>query len=185
MDDEGKAQFIASTPTADSMGDTIQTDGWQLSEFKKNPVLLFAHDSRSLPVGKVSNIQVKNNQLIADVEFLPPGIDGFADKVRALVKGGFLSAVSVGFQSIEHEPRFNKAGDFIGLNFIKQKLRELSIVPVPANSQALAVVRGLGCSDVEERQFFAKSGNTKVDHSTNRNKLNIIKARARVNQSKV
>lgn len=174
--DDRRATFVASNARIDSMGDTIDPKGWELADFKKNPVVLFAHDSRSLPVGKVTAVKVSGADLVADVEFLPEGLDEFADKVAAMVKAKFLNAVSVGFQALDMEPRFDKAGQFVGYNFLRQALRELSIVPVPANPDALAIARELNLNDSQKSLLFVSERQALT--AMNRNKLKLARARA-------
>jgi hypothetical protein len=76
-----RARFIASDETVDRYGDIIRASGWQLGNYRQNPVLLFGHQSDSLPVGKVDPIVVEGTQLIAHAEFLPEGVTSFADSV--------------------------------------------------------------------------------------------------------
>src|SRR5262249_8476253 len=71
--------------------------GWQLDNFRKNPVLLFAHDSRQPPVGQVPSIEVVGTELIADCLFRPEGDSQLSDDVWRAVDGGFLRAVSGDF----------------------------------------------------------------------------------------
>ena len=174
-----KARFIASTSSVDTMGDTIDQNGWELSDFKKNPVVLYAHDTRSLPVGKVSEISVQNNALVASVDFIRAGVDDFADKVATLVKEGFLSAVSVGFSAIDYEPRVDKQGFISGYNFKRQALKELSIVPVPANAEALAISRSLNLSAEQRGLLFVAEKQSPL--SAQRNRLKLARVRAQNN----
>src|SRR5688572_14624883 len=92
-----RARFVASDETVDRYGDIIRASGWQLENFRKNPVLLFGHQSDTLPVGRVEPIAVEGTQLIAHAEFLPEGVTPFADSLWALIEHGALNAVSVGF----------------------------------------------------------------------------------------
>src|ERR1700756_2304076 len=92
-----RARFVASDETVDRYGDIIRANGWQLENFRKNPVLLFGHQQSQLPVGIVDPIAVEGTRLIAHAKFLPEGTTAFADSVWALVDIGALRAVSVGF----------------------------------------------------------------------------------------
>src|ERR1700754_3155079 len=38
-------EFVLSDETPDRMDDIIMSDGWQLTNFKKNPIALFGHQS--------------------------------------------------------------------------------------------------------------------------------------------
>jgi hypothetical protein len=90
-------RFVASDESVDRYGDIIRVSGWQLDNFRKNPVLLFAHDSRQPPVGQVPTIEVVGTELIADCLFRAEGDSQLSDDVWRAVEGGFLRAVSVGF----------------------------------------------------------------------------------------
>src|SRR6187399_272538 len=92
-----RARFVASDETVDRYGDIIRASGWQLENFRQNPVLLFGHQTDSLPIGKVEPIAVEGTRLIAHAEFLPEGVSSFADSVWSLIEHGALNAVSVGF----------------------------------------------------------------------------------------
>ena len=174
---DDNVRFIASTARSDSHGDIINPKGWDLSDYKNNPVVLFAHKTRDLPVGKAT-ARIKNNQLIADIEFLPPGVDAFADKIKLMVKHKFLNAVSVGFKALDMEPRFNKDGQFIGYKFNKQALTEISIVPVGANADALQLAKSLNFNDDDLNAILIKPDQAESNLKSYQHRLN--KARARV-----
>jgi HK97 family phage prohead protease len=159
--EERTATFIASTGTVDRQGDVVDVDGWELAEFRKNPVLLFGHDSRALPIGRVSDIKVEDGKLMAKTEGVGAGVHEMADSVWSMVKNGFLNAVSVGFRALETEPRFDKDGVWQGYKFIRQELMELSIVPVPANPEAIVVARSYGAQQSDIQEMF--DGVTQAD----------------------
>jgi phage head maturation protease len=153
-------RFVASDESVDRYGDIIRADGWKLENFRKNAVLLFGHNSRELPIGKVSDVGVVGKQLEATAEFMPEGMNDFADAVWRAVGAGFLNAVSVGFLPLS-EPNYIFAADDpdhkgwpTGYEFVDQELLELSVVPVPANPQALAVARSLAISEATQRRLF-------------------------------
>lgn len=120
-------EFIASTDSVDRQGDSIDPNGWDLSNLGKNLPLLWAHDDRSLPIGRVVEAHVDGNALITSVEFATK-VNDFAKQVYDLVVGGFLNAVSVGFMP--------KSFDAEG-KMVSQELLELSVVNIPANQDAL------------------------------------------------
>jgi HK97 family phage prohead protease len=142
-EEDRKVDFVISTDSVDRMGDTIAVDGWQLANFRKNPVILWCHDSSMMPVAKASNIRVEDGKLKATAEFMSRDISGFADAVFKAIKQGFLSAVSVGFAPVKYmfseEP-----GRTFGIDFISQELLEFSVCPVPANPEALVEARAAG-----------------------------------------
>lgn len=133
-------QFVASTDTPDRYGDTVSQDGWDLAAYEKNPVLLWAHDYSCEPVGKVGKLQVIGNALVASaIEFTPEEVNPFGARIGRMVEAGFLNTVSVGFLPTKWEDRRAEEGQWLGTNFTSQELLEISVTPVPANAEALAV----------------------------------------------
>lgn len=149
---ERKMSFTISTAAVDRDGDTIDPKGWDLGSYSKNPVVLWAHDYSKPPVGKAINIKSTEHGLQADVEFLPQGMDPFADMIHDMCKGGFLNATSVGFRGKGEKSKDRE----YGYDFKTQELLEFSIVPVPANPEALAQ-RGI---KNEQLTKYAKDMNT-------------------------
>ncbi len=123
--------FKLSTGTLDRDRDRIAPEGWDLTQYLKNPVVLWAHDYRSLPIAKTVDIRAGGDALRATAEF---ATHEFAEDVFQLYRGGFLSAVSVGFVPIEQEA--NAEG---GHNIVRAELLEFSGVPVPSNPEALLI----------------------------------------------
>lgn len=141
--DSRNLTFVISTASVDRMGDTIAVDGWELADFRKNPVVLWAHDAQSLPVAKASKVWIEAGKLMASAEFTPSGMARFNDAVFEMLKAGFLNATSVGFQPLEYSFADDPSRRF-GINFIRQTLLEFSVVPVPANAEALIQGRAAG-----------------------------------------
>lgn len=176
VNDDRTATFIASDDSVDRYGDIVHADGWDVKDFKKNSQFLFGHKSSALPIGKVLRTWVEGNKFMAKVTFLPEGLDEFADKCYKLLKGGFLNAVSVGFMPTKQEPIYNDDGRYTGTRFLKQSLLELSLVPIPANSNALQVARSLDFSEKQLGLLFAPdAGCAEVTNS--RKRLETLKLR--------
>jgi HK97 family phage prohead protease len=129
-------RFTISTGAADRDNDTISPAGWRLDNYRRNPVVLWAHDYTQLPLGKAIDIHVEDQALVADAEFAN---HTFADTVLQMIDGGFLRATSVGFKP-EKAIRNDQRG---GTDFIEQELLEFSIVPVPANPEAVRHFKAL------------------------------------------
>jgi HK97 family phage prohead protease len=143
-DGSRKVRFCFSDGSVDRMGDTISPWGWDLSDFKRNPVALWSHDSTAPPIGRASNIAVEGNRLMGDIEFADADTYAFADTVYRLTTAGFISAVSVGFLPVEYTFVENDPDRGFGIDFKKQQLLEISVCPVPANPNALSEARSLG-----------------------------------------
>jgi len=130
--------FTISTEEPDRDGDVVEVAGWDLSAYKRNPVVLWAHSHSEPPIGRAKRVFADGKRLRAEVEFPPDGLSPFADQIRALVEAKFLRATSVGFLPKEWEPL--EGGK--GRRFKRQELLEFSIVPVPSNAGALAAAFG-------------------------------------------
>lgn len=130
--------FTASTDSVDRESDVIDPRGWALDDFKRNPVILWAHDHTRPPIGKATSVGVTGNKLKVEIVFTPESANPEGARVRELVDAGFLKAVSVGFRPLKYT--FNAERQ--GYDFAEQELLEVSVVPVPANPEAL-VAAGL------------------------------------------
>jgi HK97 family phage prohead protease len=137
-------RFTISTDAVDREQDVISLAGWDLANFKRNPVVLWGHDSSRLPIGRAFDVAVENGALKASVEFVPqdtPEGGDFAESVYRLARQGFIAATSVGFRPLKWDYTSDKnrgAEDwFPGVDYSEQELVELSIVTVPANPEAL------------------------------------------------
>lgn len=132
--------FRITTGAVDRDHDIINPAGWNVGNYLRNPVVMFAHDYGSLPVARTLNITADSQGLVALAEFAGPDIYPFADTVFKMVKGGFLNATSVGFRP--EAWTYNETRS--GIDFAAQELLEFSIVPVPANPGALVEARSAG-----------------------------------------
>jgi HK97 family phage prohead protease len=149
-------RFCLSTAGVDRDNDTIDPRGWQLDNYRRNPVVLWAHDYRALPVARAVRIGVEGDRLVAAAEFAE---HPFADSVFKLYQGGFLRATSVGFRPIEATPNPARGG----IDFTKQELLEFSCVPIPANPDALAVAAAKGVDVSLVRGWLARADEVVLD----------------------
>ena len=150
--DERTFEFTASTEDIDRDGENIIASGWDLKNFKKNPVIMYGHDYRGLPIGRSPKVWIENGSLKNRVEFPPDGIYDFADIVRRLVDAGYLKAESVGFIPIEWEDGDGAKGP--KRSYKKAELLEISIVPIPSNPNALVAAKSAGIITDEELEIL-------------------------------
>lgn len=138
--DNGKYRVLASTSAVDRQGDSVDQMGWDLKNFLSNPVILWAHNYSELPVAKATDIKITDAGLECEFEFASAEGNPKAQQVKTLFEEGFLNAVSVGFIPKERK----------GNSITKSELLEISIVPVPANQEALrlAMSKGLDVSEI-------------------------------------
>lgn len=141
-------RFIGSSEAQDRDGDTISSSGWELDNYKKNPVFLWGHNYSIPPIGRAINVVVRNKQLIFDIQFADESIYPLADTIYKLYKGGFLSATSVGFVGKEGNPTAT------GVHYTRQELLELSAVPVPSNPTALQQAKAKGLISSGIQKYF-------------------------------
>jgi uncharacterized protein len=132
--------FVASSEAVDRYGDIVRIAGVDTANYAKNPVVLAFHDSTAMPVGKAVAITKTVNpaQLLITVQFCTPEENPDGDKIYRLYKGGYMSAVSVGFIPLDVAPRTDENGRVCGWEYLTSELLELSAVPVPANPEALS-----------------------------------------------
>lgn len=130
--DSGTFKVIVSTADVDRQGESVNQDGWDLSFYKSNPVVLWAHDYSSLPIAMCTSIGVIDGKLTAEGKFAPASANPFAQQVRMLYDLGMLGTTSVGFIPKEFD---STKGGVIN----KAELLEFSFVPVPANAYALPI----------------------------------------------
>lgn len=129
--ERGPLRFVASTEEPGRDGLVIKQDGWRLDAYRANPVVLWAHDYASPPIGR-AEVRVEGKQLLAEITFDPD--DEFARTVERKYRAGFLSAVSVGWETRKIEPPAN-SGDHARV--IEAELLDISAVPVPGDPKAL------------------------------------------------
>jgi HK97 family phage prohead protease len=143
--DNRTLRFTISSAAVDRDLDSVAVAGWQLDNFARNPVVLWAHRADEPPIGKAIDFGRDDNRLFSAVQFLPSegygAASDVAEMIYKMVADGYLSATSVGFRPIKWDFSTDKdrGGDdfFPGIDFQEQELVELSIVPVPSNPDAL------------------------------------------------
>lgn len=143
---EGEVEFIVSTDAWDSHGERINVAGINLKDYKKNPVVLWAHDGFNLPIAKTTKIWVEGNKLMARAKFYMK--DEFPRKVYDYIVDGFLNAVSIGGMVEEW------GAD--GMTIDRLTMKEFSVVPVPANQDALVAAKSLEGNQKAEMNGLAR-----------------------------
>ena len=134
---KSRATFVVSDGSLDRHNTTVNPHGWSLDAYRRNPVVLFAHNYDAPPVGKCLSIGVVDEKLLAEIQF--HDLTPLAAQVKAYVMGGFLNACSVGFAPLESEGARSGDPDKYTEHILRQELLEISMVPVPANGGALIV----------------------------------------------
>lgn len=141
--------FILHDESINTYGFWMKTSGCNLSEFIKNPVMFFNHDTWQPPIGRWENVRIEGERILADAIF--DTNDEEARKIAEKVEGGFLRMASVGTWAPEETssmPEDMKPGQTYP-TVTRWTLREASIVSIGANHNALA--------------FFDKSTKERID----------------------
>lgn len=128
--DDGSFIAVASTNSIDRHGEIVDNNGWDLKAFKKNPVILWGHDHTEPAIGVSKKTWVEGVGKKAKL-MIQPVLHDVTEKARAikqLVEMGVIKSLSVGFKPIESKD---------GITFDKNELLEVSMVNVPANSDAM------------------------------------------------
>lgn len=140
---DGEFTAIASSEIEDRQGEIVKQAGWNLKNFKDNPVLLYMHD-HTKPIGKATRIWVDKSgtkPLLKFKGFISDATDELKG-YKKLVEDGILNSFSVGFRPLEMD----------GNEITKSELFEISLVSVPANPEA----RLLAMKSLEDAGFDSK-----------------------------
>jgi HK97 family phage prohead protease len=143
-DDERSFVAWASKSVLDRDGEIIAADAWDVDNFRRNPVILWAHDYSGKPLAKALWVKTQKNGMKFKPQFAP------TDEGREtymLYREGYLNAFSVGFIPNDFEEDEDQMVSFVGwfggkyekplLTYTDAELLEISCVPVPACPDAL------------------------------------------------
>ncbi len=131
--------FVLHDETVNTHGFRMLSSGADLTEFKKNPVMLLNHNDWDLPIGKWVNIRVEDGKILADADF--DLNDEKAKKIADKVDNDFIKAASIGAWpplEVSDNDELKLPGQ-TGVTVTKWVVREASIVPIGANHNALAL----------------------------------------------
>jgi len=145
--------FIGSDNSVDRYNEVIDQAGWQLDNFRANPVIPDCHDYSSIGkiLGRAQTVSVTAGQLVNRVEFCvdnPMGLLAYK-----MAKGGFIKSQSVGFIPLEWT-NGNASGQ-PDRTYTKCELLEISLVVVPANPGATIGNQIKSVLNVSERRELA------------------------------
>lgn len=134
-------EAIISTERINSYGSRVLTAGIDLTQYEKNPIVLFMHRrgrKEDMPIGIMTNLRVENGILYGTPKF-----DDDTEDERNISKKwdrGTLRMLSAGLDIIEwsEDPALLVAGQ-TRPTITKSKLIEVSVVDIGANDDALQV----------------------------------------------
>ena len=134
-------EAIISTSRLNCYGTRVLTEGIDLEQYRKNPVLLFMHRrgrKEDMPIGVIENLRVEGDTLYGTPKF-----DEDSDEERTIARKwdrGSLRMLSAGLDIVEwsEDPEVLVAGQ-TRPTITKSKLTEVSVVDIGANDDALQV----------------------------------------------
>lgn len=148
---EGQVDVVVSNSALDRHGEHIMVHGIDPKQFRRNPVVLWAHEYQGLPIGRSIKDWKDNGNFMSRTEFAVKQYP-FADMVYRMVVGGFINAVSIGGIIRELDPQDETV-------IKKLEMIEYSYVPVGAHPDALVVGKSykkeLGISRSELEKEYA------------------------------
>lgn len=149
-------KVVLSDDSVNSYGFRLLTEGCDLSEFLKNPVMLNAHDYNQPPIGKWEDVHVENGELVGTTNF--DEADPIAANISRKMENGYLKMASVGAFPLElsDDPALRLKNQ-TGPTVVRWILKEASIVSIGSNKSAFV-------------QLFDKEGG-KIEM----NEMNIIR----------
>jgi HK97 family phage prohead protease len=124
-----------TTPSLDRDRDRVLPMGGQLEAYMKNPVVQWGHQYYEpwQTIGKTTALEVSPSGIDATFELREPANESDPQHiVLALWEQQLINTASIGFQPLTATP--NDAG---GVDFTSWELYEFSLVPIPANRDAV------------------------------------------------
>lgn len=141
-----------STARVDHDGEVVLPSGVDVTLFRKNPVVTFAHRYDTLPIGTALWIKSTGSAIKAKTRYAVRPKDWIGewlpDAVWHLVRRGELRGKSIGFLPLEgHAPTAdeiarNPAWSDARWIFTRVLLLEYAVAPVPTNPDALVEIVG-------------------------------------------
>jgi len=156
-----------SNNSVNSYGFRVLTEGMDITQFQRNPVLLYMH-MRGEVIGCVKDLKVENDELTGELVF--DEVSELSKRCKRQWEFGSLKMVSVGIDVIEEssDPSLLEAGQ-THPTVTKSKLYEVSLVDIGSNDDAIALRRngkmvtlygGVCYEDAESNNYITLDQNT-------------------------
>lgn len=138
--------FVIISNKVNNYGYRVDTAGMDLTQYEKNPILLFMHTrafsnstEQILPLGHMQDLKLTSNGDITGVPFFSDS-DEFAMQVFNKVEDGTYRMLSAGFEAIEtnDDPAQLDQGQRYA-TVSKSKLKEISVVDIGGDDNALCL----------------------------------------------
>ena len=137
VEGEDTHQMVIAARERSRNGDELNLRGVDFQNYLKNPVVLWSHDSfGGIPIGKTLEIDHDDKgRIVADFQFNSE--DEFAARVENAWNGGFIRAASIRFMPTKVVEMLDEQGRVDRLRIEESDLLEWSLVPIPADPDAV------------------------------------------------
>lgn len=162
--EDGVSWFRASTADLDRHGTIVDPSGIETENFSANPVFMWGHDAYGSSggppdlgnvLGRVVDFRQTKDTFDVGVEWAE---HERAVMARDLVRAGFLSAVSVGFIPDPDQITTRAVNGSDVPVYERTELVEVSLVPVPSNPNAVALMRAIQFPNISKPSPSDNSG---------------------------
>lgn len=123
---EGVIEAIVTTGAVDHHNETIDMDGVDVSSY--HGTVLYGHDYEGLPIGKTISLTKMKSKIKAKFQLAVKEYP-FANLVYEMIKGGYLTDVSIGGLVKKWSDDFMTIEEMV--------MKEFSVVPIGANPEAM------------------------------------------------
>jgi len=143
----GVLEAIISSSAVDRYGERIKLEGINTKHY--NGTVLYGHDYEGLPIGKTLKLwKDKENDFLRAKLQLAVDEYPFANTIYKLIKGGYLTDVSIG--GLVEDSGYDEENATVN----KLEMVEFSIVPIGANRDAKIVAASINKSVEEIRSEY-------------------------------
>lgn len=181
-------EFVLSDSSVNCYGYRLLTTGYQVEEYKKNPIGYYMHDRDGGVLLKWEDIRIVGDKVIAK-----PNINDYhprAAKTIDEINNGFLNAASVGHIVVlesSNDPKLKKEGQ-TEPTITKWYNRECSIVDIPGNFNALSLYdtngTQLNLSDLSRVAGFNDKPTNEIQNAPILTKEYLEKLKRRIDEAK-
>ncbi len=155
------ARFVIIDETIVSRGFWVKVSGIDLTQFRKNPIMLWMHQrpnsydgqNQVLPIGYWKDIRLETINGIKSItaEAVFDEKDKFAIQIKDKVDAGIIKMASAGLKTVtwSEDEKHIKAGQKRA-TLLKSELQEASIVDIGANKNALRLYNDNGLINLSD-----------------------------------
>ena len=127
-----------SDESVNCYGTRIITSGIDLTQYERNPVLLYMHDRNQGVVGLVKNLKVENGELTGEIEF--DGATELSQRLKKQYEFGSMRMVSANLQILEtSDDKSLVLEGQTAQTITKSRLFEVSAVDIGGNDNAIVL----------------------------------------------